>query len=45
MLTFKRPGVGIPPYRIDKLIGHKAKVNIAEDTIMYDEMIEWDDKK
>lgn len=40
MLTFKRPGVGISPSNIDKVIGKKAKVFIEEDTILREDMLE-----
>jgi N-acetylneuraminate synthase len=33
-LTFKRPAHGISPKHIDEVIGTKAKVDIAEDTVM-----------
>lgn len=38
MLTFKRPGTGISPKSIDRIIGKKAKRNIKED-----EIIGWED--
>lgn len=34
MLTFKRPGTGISPRKIDEVIGKVAAVDIAEDTIL-----------
>jgi len=34
MLTFKRPGVGISPDRIEEVIGKTAAEDIADDTIM-----------
>lgn len=34
MLTFKRPGTGIAPSRIDEVIGKVAAVDIADDTIL-----------
>jgi len=34
MLTFKRPGVGISPDRINEVIGCVAKDDIADDTIL-----------
>jgi sialic acid synthase SpsE len=37
MLTFKRPGDGISPDDIDKLLGKKTVKNIKED-----EQIEWE---
>ena len=40
LLTFKRPGVGIPPYRIDDVIGKTALVDITEDTLMDFDMLE-----
>ena len=39
MLTFKRPGTGIAPSRIAEVIGKKATVFIAEDTILQEDMI------
>lgn len=38
MITFKRPGTGIPPYEINSIIGKKAKQDIAEDTTLQYEM-------
>ncbi len=40
MLTYKRPGTGISPTRVQELIGRKAAVEILEDTILMDGMIE-----
>lgn len=40
MLTFKRPGTGIPPSEIKNVIGKTAKVDICEDTILKYSMIE-----
>lgn len=34
MLTFKRPGTGISPTRVDEVIGSVAKVDIPEDSIV-----------
>ena len=34
MLTAKRPGTGIPPSDIDKLVGRIVKKNIVKDTIL-----------
>lgn len=42
MLTFKRPGNGISPKDIDKIIGHKANINIVKDTIIVEDMIRLD---
>ena len=39
MLTFKRPGTGISPDRIDEVIGKKAAGDIADDTILQDGML------
>ncbi|MBN1574394.1 MAG: N-acetylneuraminate synthase family protein [Deltaproteobacteria bacterium] len=39
MLTFKRPGTGMPPDQMDTIIGKKAKVDIPEDTLIQIEMI------
>lgn len=38
MLTFKRPGTGISPTELPKLIGMSATSDIAEDTILLDWM-------
>lgn len=40
MLTFKRPGTGISPSDIEKVVGKVAKQDIAEDTILQCVMIE-----
>jgi len=34
MLTYKRPGIGIPPYEIEKVIGRTAKKDIEEDMLI-----------
>ena len=39
MITFKRPGTGIKPFEIDGILGKKASIEIAEDTILEQEMI------
>lgn len=39
MLTFKRPGTGISPSRIDEVVGEIAAIDIADDTILRDEML------
>ena len=39
-LTFKRPGTGIYPSEIDKIIGKTAKIDILEDTLLDFEMLE-----
>lgn len=39
MLTFKRPGTGISPSRIEEVVGKEAIALIAEDTILMDGMI------
>ena len=38
-LTFKRPGTGIYPSRIDEVIGKIAKTDISEDTLIDFDMI------
>jgi N-acetylneuraminate synthase len=40
MLTFKRPGTGISPDKIEQVIGLKAKINISEDTTLKFDMFE-----
>ena len=39
MLTFKRPGTGISPQDMDKVAGHVAACDIAEDTTIKADMI------
>ena len=39
MLTFKRPGTGISPQRIDEIVGRIAACAIDDDTIIHEEMI------
>ena len=39
-LTFKRPGTGIYPSEIDKVIGKTAKVDIGEDALLDFDMLE-----
>lgn len=34
MLTFKRPGTGISPERMEEIIGRTLKVDVTEDTIL-----------
>lgn len=40
MLTFKRPGTGISPAKMDTLIGKVAKIDIEDDTILNYDMFE-----
>lgn len=39
MLTFKRPGTGISPSRLDEVIGRRATVLIPEDAVIAEEMV------
>ncbi len=39
MLTFKRPGTGIPPSQIARVVGSTARVDIPEDTTITEEMV------
>ena len=39
-LTFKRPGTGIYPSRIDEVIGKIAKTDISEDTLIDFDMLD-----
>ncbi len=39
MLTFKRPGTGIAPDRIDEVTGCRAAVDIDDDTILQENML------
>jgi N,N'-diacetyllegionaminate synthase len=34
LITAKRPGTGIPPYEIEKVLGHRALKDIAADTLL-----------
>jgi sialic acid synthase SpsE len=38
MITFKNPGIGIPPYEVDKVIGKIAKVYIPKDILIKEDM-------
>lgn len=40
MIIIKRPGDGIEPKFIDRVVGKTAKVDIPEDTVLKEEMIE-----
>lgn len=39
MLTFKRPGIGISPSRIDEVVGRTARCDINEDTILCEDIL------
>ena len=39
MLTFKRPGTGISPSKLNSILGKKSKINIKEDELIKYEMI------
>jgi N,N'-diacetyllegionaminate synthase len=40
MLAFKKPGTGIPPGRVDELLGRRVCCFISADTLIRDEQIE-----
>jgi len=40
MLSFKRPGIGLPPAQMENIIGKKAKHPIAKDEIIRFDMVE-----
>jgi len=40
MITFKRPGTGIPPNKIYNIIGKTARKNITADSILFEDMFE-----
>ena len=40
MLTFKRPGIGISPSKINEIIGKRALIDLEEDTILSFEMLD-----
>ncbi len=42
MLTAKRPGTGISPARMNEIIGKRATIDIAADTLIQESMIEND---
>lgn len=39
MLTFKRPGTGIPPERMEEVVGKTMCIDVEEDTILQEEML------
>ena len=39
MLTLKRPGTGLPPSEMAKLVGRKARVAIQAGTVITSEMV------
>ena len=39
MLTYKRPGTGIPPEKINEIIGRTMAVDVKEDTILQEGML------
>lgn len=39
MLTYKRPGTGIPPEKMNEIIGRTMAVDVKEDTILQENMI------
>ena len=39
-LSFKRPGTGISPDRIDEVLGKKLKIGVEEDTIITSDLLE-----
>ena len=39
-VTFKRPGIGIAPSKVDDVVGKIANCNISKDSIIYFEMLE-----
>jgi sialic acid synthase SpsE len=41
MIVIKRPGTGLAPKMIYKVVGKKSKVDIKEDGIIDEGMIEW----
>ncbi|MCD8132775.1 MAG: SAF domain-containing protein [Clostridiales bacterium] len=41
MLTFKRPDTGIPPERMEKVIGMVLRRDVDEDTILTEEIVAW----
>jgi sialic acid synthase SpsE len=40
-LDMKRPGTGIPPEDLQKIIGKKIKTDITKDSLIYDKNIEF----
>lgn len=39
-LTYKRPGIGIPPTELHNVLGKKAKMDLVDDTILSLDMLE-----
>ena len=39
-LGFKRPGTGIPPFEVDRVIGRRARRDLAEGTVLSESDIE-----
>lgn len=40
MLTYKRPGIGIPPEELEKIVGRTVTENLVEDTILLYSMLD-----
>ena len=40
MLTLKRPGIGLPPGKLDEILGRKASIDIDHDSIINESMLE-----
>ena len=38
MLTYKRPGTGISPEKVNEICGKTAQIDIADDTIITEDM-------
>ena len=41
IIAYKRPGTGIPPKDVDKIIGKVNKISITKDEIVLSEMLNW----
>jgi sialic acid synthase SpsE len=41
MISFKRPGTGIPPTELSNVVGRKTQKSIQRDTIIRPDMIDW----
>jgi sialic acid synthase SpsE len=39
-LGFRRPGTGIPPFEVDRVVGRRARRNLAEGTVLSDSDVE-----
>jgi sialic acid synthase SpsE len=41
-LTCKRPGEGLPPIWFDRIIGRRAKIDVAKDSLLFLPSVDWE---